>query len=239
MMDTLRTMIIQEPHHFLLLSRTKQELLVDKMVQRMVSSATFTDFINERRKVENQETKKGQTLELQTCQSRKRKNVHLAFWLSVLWILCRGCTQACSQRRSSVRWALWLRLWWMRFSSSWTAASSWRTSISSAASATAAVRWTWWLVSWRNQPPLGKSSHLQPDVCSAGDWRWWRLMFPCSSVKTWHRTTLSQVDRFLFFLPESKLQELSPVSFLAVSFDRQRYIFNCWADAVNFKDLFQ
>lgn len=46
MMDTLRTMIIQEPHHFLLLSRTKQELLVDKMVQRMVSSATFTDFIN-------------------------------------------------------------------------------------------------------------------------------------------------------------------------------------------------
>lgn len=49
----------------------------------------------------------------------------------------------------------------------------------------------------------------------------------CSSVKTWHRTTLSQVDRFLFFLPESKLQELSPVSFLAVSFDRERYIFNC------------
>lgn len=46
MMDTLRTMVIQEPHHFLLLSRTKQELLVDKMVQRMVSSATFTDFIN-------------------------------------------------------------------------------------------------------------------------------------------------------------------------------------------------
>lgn len=46
MMDTLRTMIIQEPRHFLLLSRTKQELLVDKMVQRMVSSAAFTNFIN-------------------------------------------------------------------------------------------------------------------------------------------------------------------------------------------------
>lgn len=38
MMDTLRMMIIQEPHHFLMLSRTKQELLVDKMVQRLVSN---------------------------------------------------------------------------------------------------------------------------------------------------------------------------------------------------------
>ncbi|KAG7244349.1 hypothetical protein INR49_004049 [Caranx melampygus] len=35
MMDTLRQMIIQEPHHFLLLARTKQELLVDKIVQGM------------------------------------------------------------------------------------------------------------------------------------------------------------------------------------------------------------
>lgn len=49
MMDTLRTMIIQEPHHFLMLSRTKQELLVDKMVQRLVSSGTFTKFINSRK----------------------------------------------------------------------------------------------------------------------------------------------------------------------------------------------
>lgn len=38
------------------------------------------------KKVENQETKKGQNLELQTCQSRKRKNVRLAFWLS--WVCC-------------------------------------------------------------------------------------------------------------------------------------------------------
>ncbi|XP_074482029.1 stereocilin [Sebastes fasciatus] len=35
MMDTLRKVIVQEPHQFLLLSRTKKELLVDKMVQRM------------------------------------------------------------------------------------------------------------------------------------------------------------------------------------------------------------
>lgn len=41
MMDALRKMIVQDPHHFLLLSRTKQELLVDKMVQRMVSRATL------------------------------------------------------------------------------------------------------------------------------------------------------------------------------------------------------
>lgn len=50
MMDTLRTMIMQEPHHFLMLSRTKQELLVDKMVQRLVSSATFTSFRNSRKR---------------------------------------------------------------------------------------------------------------------------------------------------------------------------------------------
>lgn len=40
MIDTLRTVIIQEPHHFLLLPRTKQELLVDKIVQKMVSRAS-------------------------------------------------------------------------------------------------------------------------------------------------------------------------------------------------------
>ena len=37
MMDSLRKMIVQEPQHFLLLPRTKQELLVDKMVQTLVS----------------------------------------------------------------------------------------------------------------------------------------------------------------------------------------------------------
>jgi len=36
MMDTLRNIITGDPRHFLMLSRTKQELLVDKMVQRMV-----------------------------------------------------------------------------------------------------------------------------------------------------------------------------------------------------------
>lgn len=41
MMETLRVVIIQDHLYFLLLSRTKQELLVDKMVQRLVSSATL------------------------------------------------------------------------------------------------------------------------------------------------------------------------------------------------------
>lgn len=39
MMNSLRRMIIAGPHHFLLLSRTKQLLLVDKMAQRLVSRA--------------------------------------------------------------------------------------------------------------------------------------------------------------------------------------------------------
>ncbi|XP_044057235.1 stereocilin [Siniperca chuatsi] len=44
MMDVLRKMIIQDPHHFLLLSRTKQELLVDKIVQRMgMYTGVFTE----------------------------------------------------------------------------------------------------------------------------------------------------------------------------------------------------
>lgn len=67
MMDTLRVMIIQDHHPFLLLSRTKQELLVDKVVQRLVSSATlcchidlFSDLIykakrQKKRKVDSQD----------------------------------------------------------------------------------------------------------------------------------------------------------------------------------------
>ncbi|XP_074522617.1 uncharacterized protein strc1 [Halichoeres trimaculatus] len=44
MMDTLRRMIIKDPLHFLRLSRTKQALLVDKMVQRMgMYSGVFTE----------------------------------------------------------------------------------------------------------------------------------------------------------------------------------------------------
>uniref|UniRef100_A0A3Q3KZN9 Stereocilin 1 n=1 Tax=Labrus bergylta TaxID=56723 RepID=A0A3Q3KZN9_9LABR len=44
MMDTLRRMIIQEPQHFLMLARTKQELLVDKVVQRMgMYTGVFTE----------------------------------------------------------------------------------------------------------------------------------------------------------------------------------------------------
>lgn len=40
-MDTLRILINQEEVYFLMLSRTEQELLVDKMLQRMVSGAAL------------------------------------------------------------------------------------------------------------------------------------------------------------------------------------------------------
>uniref|UniRef100_A0A667XMU6 Stereocilin 1 n=2 Tax=Myripristis murdjan TaxID=586833 RepID=A0A667XMU6_9TELE len=44
LMDTLRRMVIQDPHHFLQLPRTKQELLVDKMVQRLgMYTGVFTE----------------------------------------------------------------------------------------------------------------------------------------------------------------------------------------------------
>ncbi|XP_015239911.1 PREDICTED: stereocilin [Cyprinodon variegatus] len=43
-MDTLRNMIVTTPQHFLMLSRTKQELLVDKIVQRMaMNTGPFTE----------------------------------------------------------------------------------------------------------------------------------------------------------------------------------------------------
>ncbi|XP_040019673.2 stereocilin [Gasterosteus aculeatus] len=44
LMDTLRRTIVQDPHHFLLLSRIKQELLVDKVAQRMgMYTGVFTE----------------------------------------------------------------------------------------------------------------------------------------------------------------------------------------------------
>lgn len=54
MMETLRKIIVQEPRHFLLLSRTKQDLLVDKMVQRMVSRSKpcrYTDSFSLKKKI--------------------------------------------------------------------------------------------------------------------------------------------------------------------------------------------
>lgn len=45
-MDTLREMIIQEPLQFLMLSKTKQELLVDKIAQRLVSIFTMNSHQN-------------------------------------------------------------------------------------------------------------------------------------------------------------------------------------------------
>jgi hypothetical protein len=41
MMDTLRTMIVQDPRSFLQLPRVKQELLVDKLTQRLVKLGSF------------------------------------------------------------------------------------------------------------------------------------------------------------------------------------------------------
>lgn len=43
-------------------------------------------------------------------------------------------------------------------------------------------------------------------------------MLPYRAVETWNQTTLSQVDRFLFFLPEDKLQDIPPVSRLLFRF---------------------
>lgn len=37
-MNTLRTVVLQDPQYFLLLPSTKQIILVDKIVQRLVSS---------------------------------------------------------------------------------------------------------------------------------------------------------------------------------------------------------
>lgn len=42
MMDTLRIMANKEYVYFLMLSRTEQELVVDKMLQRLVSGATLS-----------------------------------------------------------------------------------------------------------------------------------------------------------------------------------------------------
>lgn len=149
MMDALRKMIIQDYRHFLLLSRTKQELLVDKMVQRMVSRATLcchTDPLYFK-KLKGEETRwRWKDFEFEnSCY------VIFAVWsVFCRLFLCRACTQGCSPRKSFVHWALWRRSWWMRFSFSWTAASSLAIWISSGASATAAARWTSWLVSCKN-----------------------------------------------------------------------------------------
>lgn len=37
MMESLRYMIVEDPQYFLLLTSTKQDLLVDKIVQRLVN----------------------------------------------------------------------------------------------------------------------------------------------------------------------------------------------------------
>lgn len=54
---------------------------------------------------------------------------------------------------------------------------------------------------------------------------------PHSPVENWDQTTLSQVDRFLFFLPQDKLQQISLVSLLLHFF--QYLILNIWTQSLN------
>lgn len=86
MMHTLRMMIIKDPLHFLRLSRIKQALLVDKMVQRMVSRELIKM--------------------LMFCHNCILTHILLFCRLS----LCMAYTLGCSLRRSFILWALWLRL---------------------------------------------------------------------------------------------------------------------------------
>lgn len=57
MMDALRTMINKEHLYFLMLSRTEQELLVDKMLQKMVSSGILvsTETLQKNWKIKSQD----------------------------------------------------------------------------------------------------------------------------------------------------------------------------------------
>ncbi|KAM3624737.1 uncharacterized protein V6R79_000765 [Siganus canaliculatus] len=132
MMDTLRTMIILDPHQFLLLSRTKQELLVDRMVQRMgMYTGVFTE------------------------EEFRSLGIMAPFVVDEVFIQL--------DRRFFTENLVFLR-------------------------------------------GLCYSSTKMDIVARI-------LQEPAifGSVKNWNHTTLSQVERFLFFLPDNKLQEISPV----------------------------
>ncbi|XP_056240770.1 uncharacterized protein strc1 isoform X1 [Seriola aureovittata] len=130
MMDTLRKMIIQDPRHFLLLARTKQELLVDKVVQGMgMYTGVFTE--EEFRSLGVMAPFVGDEVFIQVDRS---------FFIDNLYFLLGLCY---------------------------------------------------------TRSKMDIVARILQDPAAFG------------SVKNWNQTTLSQVDRFLFFLPESSLQEIS------------------------------
>uniref|UniRef100_A0A8P4GLL4 Stereocilin 1 n=1 Tax=Dicentrarchus labrax TaxID=13489 RepID=A0A8P4GLL4_DICLA len=130
MMDALRKMIIQDPHHFLLLTRTKQELLVDKIVQRLgMYTGVFTE-------------KEFRSLDIMAPFVVDEVFIQLDrnFFINNLDFLGRLC-----------------------YSSS----------------------------------KIDIVARILQEPAAFGP------------VKNWNQTTLSQVGRFLFFLPDDKLQEIS------------------------------
>ncbi|XP_029951152.1 stereocilin [Salarias fasciatus] len=129
-MDSLRRMIIEDPRHFLLLSRTKQELLVDKMVQRMaVYPGVFTE--EEFRSLGVMASFVGDEIFIRVDRHFFIEN------LDLLRGLCYSYTK------------------------------------------------------------MELVARILQETAVFGP------------VRTWSQTTLSQVDRFLFFLPHDKLQEIS------------------------------
>uniref|UniRef100_UPI0037E98643 stereocilin n=1 Tax=Semicossyphus pulcher TaxID=241346 RepID=UPI0037E98643 len=130
MMDTLRKMIIQDPQHFLGLSRTKRDLLVDKMVQRM---GMYTGLFTE-------EEFHSMGIMAPFVVDEVFIQLDRSFFTDNLDLLQGLCY-------SSSKMDIVARIL---------------------------------------QEPAG-----------------------FGPVKTWNKTTLSRVDRFLFFLPEAKLQEIS------------------------------
>ncbi|XP_034535474.1 uncharacterized protein strc1 [Notolabrus celidotus] len=130
MLDTLRRMIINDPLHFLMLSRTKQELLVDKMVQR---KGMYTGFFTE--------------------EEFRSLGIMATFVVDEVFIqLDRSFfTESLDSLQE------------LCYSSS----------------------------------KMDIVARILQDPAAFGP------------VKNWNKTTINQVDRFLFFLPEATLQEIS------------------------------
>ncbi|XP_051800904.1 stereocilin-like [Acanthochromis polyacanthus] len=132
MMDTLRKMIIEDSRHFLLLSRAKQQLLVDKIAQRMdMYTGVFTE-----------EEFRSLGIMAPFVKDEVFIRVDRNFFIENLDFLKELCY-------SSSKMEIMARI-------------------------------------------LEEPAVFGP-------------------VQNWNQTTLSQVDRFLFFLPTSKLQEISQV----------------------------
>uniref|UniRef100_A0A3Q1G914 Stereocilin 1 n=1 Tax=Acanthochromis polyacanthus TaxID=80966 RepID=A0A3Q1G914_9TELE len=134
MMDTLRKMIIEDSRHFLLLSRAKQQLLVDKIAQRMSLQDMYTGVFTE-------EEFRSLGIMAPFVKDEVFIRVDRNFFIENLDFLKELCY-------SSSKMEIMARI--------------------------------------LEEPAV----------------------FP---VQNWNQTTLSQVDRFLFFLPTSKLQEISQV----------------------------